>query len=262
VDRDGLDVGRLASVRRRVRVIYVTPSHQFPTGGVLSVTRRYGLLDWARERGAYVIEDDYDGEFRYTGRRIAALAALDPSGPILYCGTFAKALFPGLRMGFLSLPAELVEPVRHAKWLTDGGSSLIIQRMLAAVMATGEYERHIRRMTRRYRARRETLVGSIRQHFGGDAVVQGDGGGLHVVMWLPHLDRARMDDLIAGCAHHGVSVYPVAPHAASTLPHAGLLLGYGLVDADVIDVGISRVADVYRSLIERPPTNSASRRNG
>ena len=265
VDRDGLEVSRLASIRRRIRAVYVTPSHQFPTGVVLSIARRYALLDWARQRDAYIIEDDYDGEFRYTGRRIEALAALDATGPILYCGTFAKALFPGLRLGFLSLPAELVEPVRHAKWLTDGGSPLLIQRMLTALMATGEYERHIRRMTRRYRARRDALVAAVRRHFGNEAIVQGDGAGLHVVVWLPRLRRARLADLIAESARRDVSVYPAAPHAAVAPVHAGLLLGYGLVEADAIATGVARVADVYRSLVERAetdkPTSSTSRRN-
>jgi GntR family transcriptional regulator/MocR family aminotransferase len=254
VDRDGLDVNRLAAIRQRVRLVYVTPSHQFPTGAVLSVARRYALLDWARQHGAYIVEDDYDGEYRYTGRPIEALAALDPAGPVLYCGTLAKALFPGLRLGYLSVPPELVEPARHAKWVSDCGSPLLLQRMVAALMATGDYERHIRRMTRRYRARRDTLVDAVHRHLGDDALIDGGGAGLHLIVWLPRLGRDRVDDLIAGCARRDVSVYPVAPHAAVPPTDAGLLLGYGLVETGAIAIGIARLAEAYRALVGRAPS--------
>jgi GntR family transcriptional regulator/MocR family aminotransferase len=249
VDRHGLDVRAVPAGRRPVRLIYVTPSHQFPTGAVLSISRRHALIDWARRRNAYIIEDDYDGEFRYTGRRIEALAALDPDGPVIYCGTFAKALFPGLRLGFLSLPAELTTAARHAKWLADGGCSPLLQKTIAAMMATGEYERHIRRMTRRYRLRRDTLLNALRCHFGDEAIVEGGGAGLHVVVWLPRLARSRVPDLIGACAARDVGVSSVAPHAASAPAHAGLLLGYGIVEPTAILKGIERLADAYRSIV-------------
>lgn len=266
VDHDGLDITALRALPRSVRLVYVTPSHQFPTGAVLSIARRHALIAWARERGAYLVEDDYDGEYRYTGRRIEALAALDPSGPVIYCGTLAKALFPGLRLGYLSMPRELIEPMRHAKWLADCGSPLLLQRTIASMMATGEYERHIRRMTRRYRTRRDTLVGAVRRQFGDQAVIAGAGAGLHVVLWLPFLPSGRVDALIAACADRDVSVYPLAPHATAPLPHAGLLLGYGIVERETIPTGIARVADAYRSLTasttRHVPAARAARRAG
>jgi GntR family transcriptional regulator/MocR family aminotransferase len=256
VDRHGLDVDRLRSDRRPARLVYVTPSHQFPTGAVLPVTRRYALLEWARRRGAYVLEDDYDGEFRYTVRPIEALAALDADGPVIYCGTFAKALFPALRLGYLSLPPELVGPVTSAKWLTDFGSSLLVQKTVAALMATGEYDRHIRRMMRRYRARRDALIDGLQRHLGEDVAVDGAGAGLHVVAWLPRLPPGRVDDLIDACEPRGVAVYPVAPHAAKPPARAGLLLGYGLVEPDAIAAGTERLADAYREVIgKRHATN-------
>jgi GntR family transcriptional regulator/MocR family aminotransferase len=250
IDHHGLDVGAIPG-GRRVRLVHVTPSHQFPTGAVLSIARRCALLEWARRRSAYILEDDYDGEFRYTGRRIAALAALDPEGPVIYCGTFAKALFPGMRLGFLSLPVELMAAARHAKWLADGGSSPLLQKTIAAMMATGDYERHIRRMSRRYRHRRDALLGAVRRHLGGDAVVEGGSGGLHVVLWLPRLPQSRVADLVAACAARDVGVYSVAPHAATPPPHAGLLLGYGIVDPPAIQTGIARLADAYRAIAGR-----------
>jgi GntR family transcriptional regulator/MocR family aminotransferase len=256
VDGDGLDINAVRAQRRSVRLVYVTPSHQFPTGAVLSIARRHALIEWARQSGAYLIEDDYDGEYRYTGRRIEALAALDPSGPVIYCGTLAKALFPGLRLGYLSIPRELIDAVRHAKWLTDCGSPLLIQRTIASMMATGEYERHIRRMRRRYRNRRDALVSAVQRQFGDDALITGAGAGLHVVLWLPLLAPGRVDDLIAACADRNVSVYPLAPHATARLPHAGLLLGYGIVERDAIATGIARLADAYHSIMA-PTTRRA-----
>jgi GntR family transcriptional regulator/MocR family aminotransferase len=249
VDEHGLDVNAIPGDRHRVRALYVTPSHQFPTGAVLPIGRRYALLEWARRRNAYIIEDDYDGEFRYTGRPIEALAALDPDGPVIYCGTFAKALFPSMRLAFLSLPPELAAPARHAKWITDNGSSMLLQRTVAHLMETGAYDRHIRRMTRRYRARRDALMHSLRRHFGDDAIVEGGGAGLHVVVWLPRLGRSLVPQLVAACRERGVGVYSVAPHAARPPARAGLLLGFGLVDAAAIATGVSRLAAAYRALI-------------
>jgi GntR family transcriptional regulator/MocR family aminotransferase len=249
VDRHGLDISRLPPGRGSVRIVYVTPSHQFPTGAVLPASRRYALLEFARRRGAYIIEDDYDGEFRYSGRPIEALAALDPEGPVIYCGTLAKALFPAVRLGFLSLPGELVTPVAHAKYLSDFGSSLLVQKTIARLMTSGEYDRHIRRMMRRYRARRDALIEALRSHFGDEAEVDGSGAGLHVVVWLPRLGRARVDALIGACARRQVGVYSVAPHSVALPARAGLLLGYGLVEPDLILTGIARLAEAYREVM-------------
>jgi GntR family transcriptional regulator/MocR family aminotransferase len=249
VDAHGLDVAALPADRHRVRLVYVTPSHQFPTGAVLPIGRRYALLEWARRRNAYILEDDYDGEFRYTGRPIEALAALDPDGPVIYCGTFAKALFPSMRLAFLAVPPELAMPARHAKWITDNGSSLLLQRTVAHLMETGAYDRHIRRMTRRYRARRDALLQSLRRHFGAEAVAEGGGAGLHVVVWLPRLRRSLVPRLIAACRDRGVGVYPVAPHAAAPPPRAGLLLGFGLLEPPAIATGVARLAAAYRALV-------------
>jgi GntR family transcriptional regulator/MocR family aminotransferase len=261
VDRHGLDVDRLRSDRRAARIVYVTPSHQFPTGAVLPVARRYALLEWARARGAYVIEDDYDGEFRYAGRPIPALAAIDPEGPVIYIGTFAKALCPAMRLGYLSLPAELVEPAVQAKWLTDFGSSLLLQKTVGALMATGEYDRHVRRMARRYRARRDALVEALTRHLAAEAVVDGSGGGLHVVVWLPRLGPDRVEALVEACAARDVAVYPVAPHAIAPPARAGLLLGYGLVEPEAIEEGVQRLADVFGQLVKGNRGRAVKRRS-
>jgi GntR family transcriptional regulator/MocR family aminotransferase len=238
-----------------VRLVYVTPSHQFPTGAVMSASRRYALLAWARRRGAYILEDDYDSEFRHDGRPIEALAAIHPD--VIYCGTFAKSLFPSLRLGYLSLPIGLISAAVGCRWLSDLGSSAILQRLVGELMTRGAYDRHIRRMQRRYRARRDAMVDALRAHFGSDAEIEGEEAGAHFIVWLRGLPANRTDDLVATCRARGVGVYP-AQNAltaysdraiASRLTRgAGLLLGYGLVDLNRIPRGMRVLASVYREL--------------
>lgn len=249
VDANGLDPATLPDDGTRVRLVYVTPSHQFPTGAVMPVTRRLALLAWARRRGAYVIEDDYNGEFRYAGRSIEALTALDPDGPVIYCGTLAKSLFPSLRLGYLVLPKKLVPAVVACRWLTDRGSPLLLQRTVAELMATGEYDRHIRRMLRRYRTRREALIRALHARLGADVEIRGGASGSHVAAWLPRLPPERVPELIDRCRARGVGVYSIAGHATMPLERAGLMLGYGLLDVERINRGVKVLAQVYRRIV-------------
>ena len=257
VDGDGLVVSALPQEGPPVRLVYVTPSHQFPTGAVMSASRRYALLAWARRHGAHILEDDYDSEFRYTGRPIEALAALDSDAPVIYCGTFAKPLFPALRLGYLSLPAGLVAPAVGCKWLSDLGSPLLLQRLVGELMARGTYDKHIRRMQRRYRARRDTLVDALGRHLGAAVDVEGDAAGLHLVVWLRTFGPDQADALVARCLERSVRLHslgtgPVvffdrsAPRPASR--RAGLLLGYGIVDDRKIEQGVERLAAAYRQI--------------
>jgi GntR family transcriptional regulator/MocR family aminotransferase len=247
VDRDGLDPACLPTDRARGGLVYVTPSHQFPTGAVMPAARRFALLDWARRARAYVFEDDYDGEFRYEGQPIPALAGLDPD-VVIYCGTFAKSLFPSCRLGYLALPQPLVRPVVECKWLADRGSSRLVEGAIGELLATGHYDRHIRRMQRRYRARCAALERSLRTHLGDAVDVQGSSAGLHLVAWLPSLSRARVSDLVARSLARGVGVYPVDRYSSRSLP-AGLLLGYGLVEIDDVDRGVRGLAAAYREVV-------------
>ena len=249
VDEHGLDPAALPPDRIPVRAIYVTPSHQFPTGAVMPAARRHALLAWAKRRNAYVIEDDYDGEFRYNGRPIAALAGLDTDGTVIYCGTFAKALFPSLRLGYLAVPQGGAKVFAQGKWLSDLGSSPLLQQTLAGLMATGEYDRHIRRMQKRYRLRRQALLDAFTQRFGADVDIQGSAAGMHIVAWLPRLSPDRVPALIAECAHRGVGIYSIAVHAAATATRAGLLVGYGLTDPDAIRRGVALLSEAYRAIV-------------
>lgn len=253
VDAQGIVVSALPDDGRPVRVVYVTPSHQFPTGAVMSAARRYALLAWAKRHGAFIFEDDYDSELRYTGRPIEALAALDAGDRVIYCGTFAKSLFPSLRLAYLSLPQPLMSAATGCKWLEDRGSPVLLQRMVGDLMASGEYDRHLRRTLRRYRARRDSLVDALRTQFGGAAVISGEEAGAHVVVGLPNLRPDRIDALVEACAARGVGVYPLgggpAVHAECPLS-PGLLLGYGLVDVDRVAPGIAVLSEEYRRVMD------------
>jgi GntR family transcriptional regulator/MocR family aminotransferase len=248
VDGGGLNPHALPDAGSRVRAVYVTPSHQFPTGAVMSAARRYALLDWARRTGAFIVEDDYNGEFRYAGRSIEALAALEPDGQVIYCGTLAKSLFPSLRLGYLAVPRALFPAVVACKWVSDRGSSVLLQRTVGELMATGEYDRHIRRMLRRYRTRRDALIRALQKSLGAEVEIRGGNTGSHLAVWLPRLPLDRVDELIDRCKDRDVGVYSIAGHAALPLEHAGLLLGYGFTDVASIEEGVKILAEEYRSV--------------
>jgi GntR family transcriptional regulator / MocR family aminotransferase len=259
VDRHGLDPAALPDERRAVRVVYVTPSHQFPTGAVMSASRRYSLLAWAKQRGGCIVEDDYDGELRYIGRPIKALAALDGADHVIYCSTVSKSLFPALRLGYLALPEWLTADAIAAKWLSDLGGSVLIQQTVCALMASGEYDRHISRMRRRYSARREALTRELRLHLRSEIEIEGDGAGLHLVVWMPNLTHAQVDALAAACERRSIGVYSIARHALRPLARPGVMLGYGLLDESQIREGIRGLAAAYWEVCRAAP--SRSRRN-
>ncbi|MFC3126888.1 PLP-dependent aminotransferase family protein [Pseudoroseomonas globiformis] len=185
VDAAGLEV---AEGRRRApdaRLAYVTPSHQFPTGVTMSMERRIALLDWARQAGAWVIEDDYDSEFRFAGPPLTALAGIDPEGRVIYVGTFSKTLFPGLRMGYAVLPSTLVEGMVAARAVSDRFPPSLLDGAVAELMAGGGFARHVRRMRGRYRAARDLVAAVLLEASGGLLRVVVPDQGLHLLAWLP-----------------------------------------------------------------------------
>jgi GntR family transcriptional regulator/MocR family aminotransferase len=214
----------------------------------MPVARRYALLAWAKARRACIVEDDYDGELRYIGRPIKALAALDGAEQVIYVGTFSKSLFPSLRLAYLAVPQWLVADAISAKWLTDRGGSALLQQPVRDLMATGEYDRHISRMHRRYSARREVLTRELRRHLGSEIQIEGDGAGLHLIVWMPNSTPSQVDALELACRRRGIGVYSIAPHAVHPPRYAGLILGYGLLDEDGIREGIRGLAAAYREL--------------
>ena len=188
VDSQGIVVTDLS---KRTRVVYVTPSHQFPTGVSMSLARRLELIDWARRSGAILIEDDYSSEYRYSGAPLPAMQGLAGDVPVIYIGTFSKIMFPGLRIGYVVLPEELVEPLTRAKWLVDRQTPVLEQAALADFMREGHLERHIRRMRRLYGRRREVLVEAIEKSFGKQAHISGDAAGMHLLVRFENSDSVE-----------------------------------------------------------------------
>ena len=228
----------------RVRLAYVTPCHQFPTGVIMPVERRLALLAWAAQSGAWVVEDDYVSEFRYEGRPLEALQSLDREGRVIYVGTFSKTLFPALRVGYLVLPPALVRPFEAAKWAADRFSAPLAQEALADFIASGQLERYLRRAGARTAARRRTLIEALRRHFGDRVEIAGENTGVHLVVWLEGLQPHDLPALVARAAAAGVGIYPVAPYYATPPRRAGLLFGYASLSEAEIRAGIRRLAEV------------------
>jgi GntR family transcriptional regulator / MocR family aminotransferase len=242
VDADGLDIERVPAAARRARLAYITPSHQFPTGAVMPLARRLALLAWARQAGAYVIEDDYDSEFRYGGRPVEAVQALDRHGQVIYVGTMSKTLFPSLRIGYLVLPPPLVEPFQAVKHLSDRHTSTLQQAVLADFITEGHFERHVRRTRTRNARRRAAVLEALQAGFGDRVTVEGSNAGLHLMLWFRDRKIEDTDSIIAAAAKAGVGVYPVAPYYLGEPTSAGLLLGYAALDEREIANGIRLLA--------------------
>ncbi|MGC2110901.1 MAG: PLP-dependent aminotransferase family protein [Candidatus Korobacteraceae bacterium] len=239
VDRDGLHPAKLPS---NARIAFVTPSHQFPTGAILSLTRRLELLQWAKRRNAVIVEDDYDGEFRYEGQPLESLQGLDREGRVIYIGTFSRTVFSALRIGYLIAPKSLLPAFLAAKWLSDRHTARLEQETLAEFISTGMYERYLRRVRRRNAARRDALLGAIRTHLGDRVEVTGDGAGAHVVLW-PKSCVAE-DTVITAAASRGVGVYGISRYFLKRPSRPGILLGYSRLNETEINEGIRRLGQV------------------
>lgn len=231
VDAEGIMPGALPS---QARLAVVTPSHQFPTGALLPLARRVELLQWAALRHAWIIEDDYDGEFRFGGRPLAALKSLDVDGRVIYIGSFSKTLFPALRLGYMVLPPALRDAFRAAKWLEDRGSNTLEQAALAHFMRSGGFERHLRRATQSLRTRRAAMLAGLQRHAGSAVDVVDSNAGMHLTAWLRQGTQADAERLAAHARERGLGLYTVAPYALRAPPRPGLLLGYAaLPPADI-----------------------------
>jgi GntR family transcriptional regulator/MocR family aminotransferase len=222
----------------------VTPCHQFPTGVIMPLERRLALLDWATRTGAWIIEDDYISEFRYEGRPLEALQGLDRAGRVIYVGTFSKTLFPALRLGYAVLPRPLVRPFLAAKWVGDRFSATLVQQAVADFIASGQFERYLRRAGTRNAGRRRALIGALRQHFGERVEIGGENTGVHLLVWLNDTRPAGLDALIESAARAGVGIYSIAPYYSRAPRRAGLLFGYASLTESQIRAGIRLLAGV------------------
>jgi GntR family transcriptional regulator / MocR family aminotransferase len=242
VDESGIQVPRVTTRKTSIRLAYVTPSHQFPTGVVLPVARRLELLEWASRVGAFIIEDDYDSEYRYDGPPLQALAGLDREGRVIYVGTFSKILFPGLRLAYVLLPESLVEPVVTAKATVDTGTATLQQLALADFISMGHFDRHLRRTNASNAARRDALVTAIGKEFGERAEVCGAKAGLHLLVWLQSRRGGKISDVHGKAEKAGVGLYTVDPFFMKPPNRTGVVLGYAPLLEQEIREGIRRLA--------------------
>jgi GntR family transcriptional regulator/MocR family aminotransferase len=243
--------------QRPTALLYVTPSHQFPTGHVLSLERRDAIVAWARRCGCYILEDDCDGEFRYEGSPLKAIAAVAPDCTV-YLGTFSRTLGAGLRLGFMLVPQRLVEAVAAAKDLLDTGNAWLEQAALAEMMQGPSYATHVARVRAHYKENRDCLLTALRRNF-GDVSVSGEGSGLHLLWHLPPgiPDAASIEAL---ARRHRIGVYSLASGgaaaiSASLMERRALLLGFGSLLPKQIDQGIDRLSEIIDDTIDDPATD-------
>lgn len=245
-DIHGLDVAAGTRTAPRARAAFVTPSHQFPTGVVLSMARRLELIDWSQRAKAWIIEDDYASEFRYGGHPLAALQGLDGNDRTLYVGTLNKALFPGLRVGYLIVPELLLPRFVTARYLADRQPPGLQQDVLASFIADGHLAAHIRRMRKLYREQRDRLVDALRRQAGDLLAVDAPDQGMHLVA---HLHAGLPDTAVAGAAlAHGVVVRALSRLYVRAEPRQGLLLGFSGYPASTVSPAVGRMAKAGHSL--------------
>jgi GntR family transcriptional regulator/MocR family aminotransferase len=248
VDESGIRVEALpepgaAGVSAAARLLIVTPSHQYPTGVTLSLERRVALIEWARRAGATLVEDDYDGELRLEGQPLEALRGLDERDEVIYLGTFAKALYPAARLAFAALPRWLIEPVARARAASDRHPAWRDALAIARFIEAGELERHLARVRRAYRARRDALVASLRDELDGVVQIGPAEAGIHLLALLPPgtddvalTERARAE---------GLAIAALSPHYQAQ-PRSGLLLGFGAMSEVQLAEGVRRLAPLAR----------------
>jgi GntR family transcriptional regulator/MocR family aminotransferase len=223
-DREGLVIH--AMPKGAPRLIYVTPSHQFPSGAVMSVARRIELLDYAAGKGSWIFEDDYDAEFRFDGPSIPALRSIDTLDRVVYVGSFSKTLFASLRLGYIVCPKALRNDLLRAKTLDDLACPAIEQAALAAFMQSRQFDKHLRKLVAELNVRRAALLEGLERRCRAHLEIAPSTGGMHIVAWLSDLNYAQLDQLLALGASHGLGLHPIHPYFRSRPPRPGLLMGF------------------------------------
>jgi GntR family transcriptional regulator/MocR family aminotransferase len=242
VDRDGLIVDLLP---RRARVIYVTPSHQYPLGVSMTAQRRRALLDWADRSHAAIIEDDYDSEFRFRERPIEPLQTLDPSGRVIYIGSFSKTMLPALRLGFLVTPPSLRAAVHRAKQVMDWQTEMPLQVALAQFIETGEFSRHVRKMREVYRARHEMVTEILRRNYADQLELVPSIAGLHVAALARTASAGEISAAVRRASEAGVEIQDLSTFTISRSVRPGIVLGYGAIPTANIEEGLRRLRQCF-----------------
>ena len=244
VDAEGLDVADGMRRARDARLAYITPSHQFPLGGTLSATRRMALLDWAERNGAWIVEDDYDSEYRFGGRPLAALQGSDAGGRVIYVGSFSKVMFPALRLGYVVVPRDLLPAFAVIRDASDTFTASLPQAALADFIREGHFARHLRRTRQVYRERHASLVEAVQDQLLGKLELVGADTGMHLTAFLPE----GVDDveLTRRAAAAGVSVRPLSILYLKPPRRGGLILGYGGATPEQIREGVRVLKGLLR----------------
>ena len=241
VDSEGLNVAAGIRKFRKARAAFVTPSHQFPLGVTMSASRRLQLVEWAQSAGAWIIEDDYDSEFRYESLPIASLQGLDPNGRVIYIGTFSKVLFPALRMGYIVVPPDLVDAFFAVRHVMDLGVPTFFQDVLADFIDEGHFARHIRRTRLVYADLRRELVENLNKVFGSSLAPAGAEAGMHICVLLP--EGFRDEEIAERAARHNLSLWPLSRMYLGE-PRQGFILGFGGVAKGEIPHAVRKLRDV------------------
>src|SRR5579863_566649 len=255
VDREGLDVASGIKLCKNARVAYVTPSHQYPLGSTMSAARRLQLLEWAHSSGAWIVEDDYDSEYRYESMPVASMQGLDRGARVIYIGTFSKTLFPSLRLGYMVLPPALVSRFRAVRQANDMCPSHLYQAALTDFINGGHFTRHIRKTRQLYAERRNALTQALHKEFGSDIEILGAEAGMHLVITLPPgLSDQKISAL---AAKEGLWLWPLSAAYAGPNVRQGFALGFGGTKADEMLHQVRRLRKVMRCDIGYPaPTES------
>ncbi|HUX67976.1 MAG TPA: PLP-dependent aminotransferase family protein [Terriglobales bacterium] len=242
VDGEGLEVAAGVRACPQARVAHVTPSHQFPLGMTMSPARRLELLDWAQRAGAWIVEDDYDSEFRFESAPVGSLQGLDQNERVIYVGTLSKVMFPSLRLGYMVVPRDLVKPFAALRWAADLGPSYLGQEMLADFLGEGHLGRHIRRMRALYRGRRSRLAAELAEQLGTGLEIQGAEAGLHLTAtWR---GGARDREVATRAAGAGLWLWPLSPCYLGRAARQGFILGYGSTATAAIPQAVGQLRKV------------------
>ncbi|WP_431221809.1 PLP-dependent aminotransferase family protein [Serratia sp. L9] len=244
VDEQGIRMALLRADRSGANCLYVTPSHQYPTGATLPLERRLELINWAAENGKWIIEDDYDSEFHYEGLPTACVQGLDKYQRTLYLGTFSKTLYPGLRIGYMALPHELVKAFTYARSIMDGHTPQILQLTLARFMEDGHYNSHVRAMRKLYAGRRAVLLRALGQHLGDVVTALRPEGGLQIPCLLA--EGWSEEKTIRQAEAAGVQLAGLSRLYAGEQKRAGWILGYASLTDYEIETAVQRLASVLK----------------
>jgi GntR family transcriptional regulator/MocR family aminotransferase len=240
VDAEGLDLEQGRRRWGRARLVYVTPAHQYPLGVTMSLRRRLELLEWARRAGTCVFEDDYDSEYRYSGRPVPALQGLDRAGVVLFAGSFSAVLFPSLRLGYLVVPSDLVDTFAAAESVSTHHPPLMEQAVLCDFIREGHFARHVRRMRELYAERRAVLLDCARRRLAGMLEIPGVDAGMQTVGWLRRGINAER--VAPAAARLGVEVVPLSRYALGRRRMNGVILGFAAVEPREIRRGVEQLA--------------------